>query len=118
MPVKTKKVRSPFVQNFLSVQEAVYANARDKGFYDKPREDGTAIALMHSELSEALEGLRKGNPASEHIPEFSSLEEELADTIIRAMDMAAHKGLRLGEAIEAKHAFNKNRTRMHGGKAF
>lgn len=95
-----------------------YETAKSKGWWDGPREDGTLIALMHSELSEALEGLRHGNPPSDHIPEFSSLEEEFADVIIRIMDMAAHRGLKLGAAIVAKAEFNKTRTHKHGGKAF
>ena len=44
---------------------------------------GNKIMLMVGELAEAHEGLRHNNPPSEHIPEFSALEEEMADTIIR-----------------------------------
>lgn len=76
------------------------------------------IALMHSELSEALEGLRHGNPPDSHIPEFTSVEAEFADTIIRMMDYAEAKGLRLAEALVAKRMFNMGRERMHGGKKF
>lgn len=43
------------------LQEEIYRNAVDKGFYDPPRSYGESIALMHSELSEALEEARK-NP--------------------------------------------------------
>ena len=92
----------------------VHDNAREKGFYESSRSTAEMIALMHSELSEALEADRHGNPASEHIPEFSALEEEFADVIIRVMDTAVHLKLRLAEAILAKHAFNVERPAKHG----
>lgn len=81
-------------------------------------EDSRRIVLMHAELSEGIEGLRHGNPPSDHIAQFSAIEEELADVIIRAMDMAEERKWRLAEAIIAKAAFNKNRPHRHGNKAF
>ncbi len=75
------------------------------------------IALEHSELSEALEGLRAGS-ADDKIPEFTSEEAETADAIIRMMDRAKGRGLRVGEAILAKVAFNRSRSFRHGGKNF
>lgn len=74
------------------------------------------IALMHSELSEALEGIR-GESTSDKIPEFTAEEEEMADLYIRLMDYAGGFNLRLGEAIVAKLAFNATRPHKHG-KAF
>ena len=73
---------------------------------------------MHSELSEALEGIRHGNPPSDKIPAFSAAEEELADTIIRIMDLAQKRGWRIAEAITAKALFNQGRSHKHGGKEF
>lgn len=99
-------------------QTRAHANARAKGWHDTPREDGTMIALMHSELSEALEAMRRGNPASKKIPAFSHVEEELADVVIRIMDFAGLHGLDIGGAIEAKMAMNEGRSYRHGGKAF
>jgi NTP pyrophosphatase (non-canonical NTP hydrolase) len=78
------------------------------------RNDGEMIALMHSELSEALEALRHGNGKSDHIPEFSFLEEEMADLCIRVGDFCEARGVRLDEAIKAKMAFNKTRPHKHG----
>lgn len=76
------------------------------------------IALIHSELSECLEALRHGNPASDHIPEFSGAEEEMADVVIRIMHLALRRGWDVPSAVAAKMEFNKLRSYKHGGKAF
>lgn len=75
------------------------------------------IALMHSELSEALEGLR-GDNKSDKLENFTAEEEELADVVIRAMDYAGKRGLRLAEAIVVKGNYNISRPYKHGGKKF
>ena len=109
---------SNFVTAFKTMQEDVHQTARDKGWWDNPQPDGVLICLMHSELSEALEALRVGNPPDDKIPEFSGVEAELADVVIRIMDYAEARGYRVAEAIEAKAAMNKTRPFRHGGKAF
>lgn len=82
------------------------------------------MALIHSEVSESLEGLRKGK-ADEHCPEFTSEEVEMADAVIRIADYAGARRLRLGEALVAKMAYNAVRPdhkaearAAEGGKAF
>ena len=107
-----------FAETFAELMESIHENAQEKGWWDKPREFGTLIALCHSELSEAIDADRNGNGSSEHIPDFSGVEEELADCIIRIMDIAQFYELELGDAIVAKMKFNTKRPHKHGGKAY
>ena len=72
------------------------------------RNKGELIALMHSELSEALEGVRK-NKMDDHLPNRPSVEVELADTVIRIFDMCGAFGYDLGGAIQEKLDYNKQR---------
>jgi NTP pyrophosphatase (non-canonical NTP hydrolase) len=83
-----------------------HENAKNKGFWDKPREFGTMIALIHSELSEALEADRHGE--KEHVA------EELADVVIRIGDLCGGMGIDLERAIVEKMAVNARRPRLHG----
>lgn len=73
-----------------------------------PSIDAEKIALMHSELSEALEALRDED--MEHV------EEELADTIIRILDYAEARQLSMDRAIRDKMRTNDLRPHMHGRK--
>lgn len=110
--------RQGFVISFDAVARQVHETAKAKGWWDKPRNDGEALCLIHAEVSEALEALRAGNPADDKIPTYSGVEAELADVIIRIMDLSAARGWQVAEALIAKIEMNKTRARMHGGKLF
>lgn len=82
------------------------------------------LALVHSELSEALEGDRKDSMDS-HLPHRDSREVELADAIIRIFDLCGAYNMDIGGAIEEKLAYNaqrqdhKKETReAAGGKSY
>jgi len=129
-----ERTKADFVFSFSHVQRWAYRIARMKGFHDKARSPGEAIALIHSEASELLEVFRKDPDAmSPHIEDHLWTVEELADIIIRAMDMAeefleANPGdmergegvvaTNLGMAIMSKIQFNAKRPKKHGGKKF
>lgn len=65
----------------------------------------TKIALIHTEISEATEGLRK-DKMDEHLPHRKSVEVELADALIRIFDLAGALNLDLGTAVIEKMAYN------------
>lgn len=67
------------------------------------------LCLIHSEISEAMEGYRK-NLMDDKLPHRTMLEVELADTVIRICDMAGGLGLDLDGAINEKLEFNANRA--------
>lgn len=97
-----------------------FSTARAHGWHDKPRSVGDAIALMHSELSEALEEYRTHGSATHayksNAGKPEGLPAELADCVIRILDFCGEHGIDLEEAIEYKMDYNENRPYRHGGK--
>ena len=115
-----ERFEARFTVHYDVVQDNAVRIAKEHGWIveDTPEDKAVKIALMHSELSEALEAVRTGNPQSEKIPDFTLLEEELADVVLRIMNFGGQLSLRISEAIIAKDKYNDNRPYKHGNKAF
>jgi hypothetical protein len=99
-------------------QSDIYQNAANKGFWEndgvpESTKKAEKICLMHSELSEALEAVRKP-VMDKYCPNYTAEEVEFADCFIRMLDYCEKYGIRLLDAAEAKHEFNKTRPYKHG----
>ena len=88
------------------------------------RNVGEMLCLVHSEISEALEGHRK-DLMDDKLPHRKQFEVELADAIIRIFDIAAGLGLDLGGAFVEKMEYNSKRIdhtiehrKSEGGKKY
>lgn len=103
-----------FIGYFSQIANKAHKNSRDHGFYEREKNDGETLALIHSELSECLEALRDGNPINEKIPEITRAEGELADVILRIMDFSTFKDWNVGLAIVRKMHYNASRPYKHG----
>jgi hypothetical protein len=103
--------------NLNELASRIHDNAVSKGFWvsDNKSVLPEKLCLVHSELSEALEALRSNNPKSVKLgSEFTLFEEELADAIIRILDITDQCGCDIHGAVLAKMDYNKGREWLHG----
>ena len=122
-------MKNTLTPSFRSLQKLVHENAVSKGWWEpipnkysvegmRERSLPELIALMHSELSEALEEIRKPDARPFYLvdgkPEGWAVE--LADTVIRIMDTCEHYEQDLQALIEMKMKYNEGRSYKHGGK--
>ena len=123
--------------NLNEISKQVYEANKLKGFDVKKENIGQTLCLIHSEISEALEAIRKDKKASlmafdyreedretdlDFQSDFTSLikdtfEDEIADTFIRLMDLVGALEIDIDSHIELKRRYNSLREYKHG-KAF
>ncbi len=95
----------------------IHETAVAKGWWEKERNVGEVLALIHSEVSEALEEWRVGKMQTYFSDEKPcGFYSELADVVIRVCDLFAHFGVDLENEIKLKMDFNELRQFKHGGK--
>jgi NTP pyrophosphatase (non-canonical NTP hydrolase) len=126
MIMKKPRVLPPLVgvtmcNNLTQLQKEAYEMARIHGWHDKKVTPGEMIALMHSELSEALEEIRNGHEVTEIYMNVGSdkpegVPIELADCVIRILDFCGRYGIDLNYAVALKMIYNDSRPYRHGGK--
>lgn len=108
-------------------QESAHQISKDHGFWEGRDGDSipAKIALIHSELSEALEAYRdddmktwyKFDEGEGIFGKPEGFGVELADAIIRIFDLAEFCGYSMEDLVREKMAYNVNRPHRHGGKA-
>jgi NTP pyrophosphatase (non-canonical NTP hydrolase) len=129
------------------LRDEIHENAKQKGFYDGVTESlkicpsdyhrsiklsfiAQQISLIHSEVSEILEAVRKDDEANLKVFEEmvneknfttlfnsaikGSIEDECADVIIRVLDLCGYFGIDIKKHIELKMKYNSQREYKHG----
>lgn len=101
------------------LQEYIRDWAIRKGWLtETPRNPAEQLMLIVTELAEACEAFRMGNPPCERpgMEQYSHAAEELADVVIRCLQMAGEHNIPLADVVMAKMAFNETRPVKHGKK--
>lgn len=114
--LSTEELENAVILGFKAAQHLAHRTARNAGWYNIPgtgesveRNFGEVVALMHSELSEALEADRKGLK-DDKLPHRDGREVEFTDCIIRILDTAEALGMDIGSAFVEKNRFNIARS--------
>ena len=113
-------MRKELANDLNDFAEEVHALAMEKGWWDPAPSFPEVLALIHSEVSEALEEYRNGRLPTEVYTGNNGKPEgipiELADVIIRVLDCCGYAGIDIDAAISQKHEYNKTRPYRHGEK--
>ena len=108
------------MKTISELQVEVHENAKAHGWWETPPTPIELLMLIVSELSEALEELRHGSKVTEVYFANDGKPEgfliELADVVLRIMDLCEYYKLNLERACIDKHKYNLSRPYKHGGK--
>ncbi len=101
--------------------DKIHENAKAHGWYDgKKKNFGELLMLVTTEVAEVMEEYRNGKGFKETYyndkGKMQGIPSELADIVIRVMDICGYYKIDLEKAIIEKHEFNKKRPYKHGGK--
>ena len=112
--MRTNQIKHDFAASRLNHLAGLVFQLNRKWWHDKDgnrldRNPAELICLMHSELSEAMEGERK-DLMDDHLPHRKMVEVELADTIIRILDFCGSRGYDIQGAIAEKLIYNQSRA--------
>lgn len=110
--------------HFASRAAGWWHGADGEHLAEDPMTFAVKLCLIHSEISEAMEGDRKGVP-DDKLPHRPMREVELADALIRIFDLAGAYNMDIGGALVEKMAYNNRRAdhkpenrQAPGGKAY
>lgn len=113
------------VKNLTESANEIFEANRAKGFWDSERNVGEMLMLVVSELGEAIEAHRKNQMMADKPRDIftnewfkenvkDTFEDEIADAVIRLLDMSGGLGIDIGWHINAKLQYNALRPRLHG----